>query len=137
MGGKASNTQAKVKWGSLTLPLFSNGLGIIDPKAQSKALFAKLLVRGLAPGAEPWKEILRHRANQVHLPVHGKGPSIPDINWLFVGSKLKQTKCSFWKSILGSWFNIRVGPVKSEPTSHAKVFKQPIFSNPLIFNMTS
>ncbi len=48
LGGKASNTQAKVKWDSLTLPLSSGGLGIIDPKAQFKALLAKLLVRGLA-----------------------------------------------------------------------------------------
>jgi hypothetical protein len=62
-GGKASNTRAKVKWGSLTLPLSSGGLGIIDPKAQSEALFAKLLVRGFAPGGEPWKEILRHRTD--------------------------------------------------------------------------
>jgi hypothetical protein len=52
-GGKASNTRAKVKWDYLTLPLFSSGLGIIDPKAQSEALLAKFLVRGLAPGGEP------------------------------------------------------------------------------------
>jgi hypothetical protein len=100
--GKVSNIRAKVKWDSLTLPLSSGGLRIIDPKAQFEALLAKLLVRGLAPGGEPWKEILRHRADQVHLPVHGKGPSIPDINWLFAAPKLKKLKCSFWKSILGS-----------------------------------
>jgi hypothetical protein len=60
LGGKASNTWAKVKWDSLTLSLSSGDLGIIDPKAQFEALFAKLLVRGLAPGGEPWKEILKH-----------------------------------------------------------------------------
>jgi hypothetical protein len=135
-GGKASNTQAKVKWDSLTLPLSSDGLGIINPKAQSKAFLAKLLVKGLAPGGEPWKEILRHRTDQVHLLVHGKGPSIPDINWLFIAPKLKQTKCSFWKSILGSWLNVRVGLAKFEPTSHAEVLKQPIFNNPFILNTT-
>jgi len=62
-GGKVSNTRAKVKWDSLTLPLSNGGLGIIDPKAQSEALLAKLLVRGLAPGGEPWKEILRHQVD--------------------------------------------------------------------------
>jgi hypothetical protein len=31
--GKTSNTRAKVKWDYFTLPLSSNGLGIIDPKA--------------------------------------------------------------------------------------------------------
>jgi hypothetical protein len=91
-GGKASNTRAKVKWDSFTLPLSSDDLGIINPKAQSEVLLAKLLVKGLAPGGKLWKEILRHRADQVHLPVHNKGPSIPDINWLFVAPKLKQTK---------------------------------------------
>jgi hypothetical protein len=95
LGGKASNTRAKVKWDSLTLPLSSGGLGIIDPQAQSEALLAKLLVRGLALGGEPWKEILRHRADQVHLPVHGKGPSNSDINWFFAAPKLKKLKCSF------------------------------------------
>jgi hypothetical protein len=99
-------------------------------------LLAKLLVRGLAPGGEPRKEILKHRADQVYLPVHSKGPSILDINWLFAAPKFKQTKCSFWNSILGSWLNVRVGLAKSEPASHAKVFRQPIFSNPLILNTT-
>jgi hypothetical protein len=136
MGGKASNTKAKVKWDSLTLPLSSNSLGIIDPKAQSEALLAKLLVKGLAPGGEPWKEILRHRVDKVHLPMHGRGPNILDINWPFAAPKLKQTKCSFWKSILRSWLNVRVGLTKSKPTSHAEVLRQPIFSNPLILNTT-
>jgi hypothetical protein len=93
-------------------------------------------VRGLAPGGEAWKEILRHRAYQVHLSVHGKGPNIPDINWLFAAPKLKKLKCSFWKNILGSWLNVRVSVTKSEPTSHAEVLRQPIFNNPLILNTT-
>jgi hypothetical protein len=46
-GGKATNTLPKVKWDFLTLPLSNIDLGIIDPKAQSEALFAKLLMRGL------------------------------------------------------------------------------------------
>jgi hypothetical protein len=49
LGGKASNTRAKVKWDSLTLPLFNGGLGIIDPKAQSEALLVKLLVKRTCP----------------------------------------------------------------------------------------
>jgi hypothetical protein len=32
------------------------------------------------PGGEPWKELLRHMANQVRLPVHDLGPSTQDIN---------------------------------------------------------
>ncbi len=64
------------------------------------------------------------------------GPNIPNINMLFVAPKLKRTKCSFWKSILGSWFNVRVGLAKFEPASYAEVLRQPIFNNPLILNTT-
>jgi len=62
-GGKAAPSGAKVKWDTLTLPIAKGGLGIIDPKTQLEALFAKLLVRGLAPGGEPWKELIRHHAD--------------------------------------------------------------------------
>jgi hypothetical protein len=50
---KATNARAKVKWETLVLPTSQGGLGIIDPKTQSEALLAKLLIRGLAPGGEP------------------------------------------------------------------------------------
>jgi len=49
-GGKASNARAKVKWDTLALSTTKGGLGIIDPKTQSEALLAKLLIKGLAPG---------------------------------------------------------------------------------------
>jgi hypothetical protein len=124
--GKASNARAKVKWETLTLPTSQGGLGIIDPKAQSEALLAKLLVRGLAPGGEPWKDLLRHRANQVKLLVHGLGPPTKDINWLFAATKLKRPS-TFWMSV-------RPALAKSEPTNSAEALKQPIFGNPLITN---
>jgi hypothetical protein len=107
---------------------------VIDPKAQSEALLAKLLVRGLSPGAEPWKEILRYRADQIQLPVHGKGPRNHDINWLFATPKFQKITPSFWKSILGTWMNVRTGLEKTKPMSQAKDLRQPIFSNPLITN---
>jgi hypothetical protein len=62
-GGKAALARAKVKWDTLMLPTTQGGLGIIDPKAQSKAFLAKLLIRGLAPGGEPWKKLIRHKAD--------------------------------------------------------------------------
>jgi hypothetical protein len=70
--GKDAPAHAKVKWDTLVLPTFQGGLGIIDPKSQSEALLAKILVRSLAPGGEPWKELIRHKADQVRFPVHGK-----------------------------------------------------------------
>jgi len=62
-GGKDAPARAKVKWETLILPATQGGLGIINPKAQYKALLAKLLIRGLSPGGEPWKEIIRSKVD--------------------------------------------------------------------------
>jgi hypothetical protein len=135
--GKATNARAKVKWETLVLPTSQGGIGIIDPKTQSEALLAKLLIMGLEPGGEPWKELLRHKANQVMLPVHGLGPATQDINWLFAAKKLKRPPTSLWKSILSAWMNVRSGLSKMEPTNAAEVLRQPVFGNPLITNQDS
>ena len=130
--GKASNARAKVKWETLVLPTAQGGLGIIDPKAQSEALLAKLFIKGLAPGREPWKELLRHRANQVKLPVHDLGPSTQDINWMFATTKLKRPPTSLWKSILHAWMSVRSGLCKSEPTNLAEILRQPVLGTLLL-----
>jgi hypothetical protein len=132
--GKATNARAKVKWETLVLPTSQGGLGIIDPKNQSKALLAKLLIRGLEPGGEPWKELLSHKANRVMLPMHGLGPVTQDINWLFAATKLKRPPTFLWKSIFGAWMNVRPSLSKSGPTNATEVLRQPVFSNPLITN---
>ncbi len=133
-GGKDAPARAKVRWDTLVLPASQGGLGIIDPKSQSEALLAKLLIRGLAPGGEPWKELIRRYADQVRLPIRGKGPPTPDINWLFAAPKLKRPGPSMWKSILGSWLSVRPGLTKSNPTSAAEILRQPIFGNPSVLN---
>jgi hypothetical protein len=101
-GGKDAPARAKVKWDTLALPTAQGGLGVTNPKSQSEALLVKLLVRGLAPGGEPWKKLMRHKADQTRLPVHGKGPSNPDFNWLLTARKLKRLQCSMWKNIVGA-----------------------------------
>jgi hypothetical protein len=133
-GGKDAPTRAKVKWETLTLPAVQGGLGIIDPKAQSEALLPKLLIRGLAPGGEPWKELIRNKVDQIRLPVHSKGPDIPDVNWIFAAPKLKIIQCSMWKSIIGAWMKVRPGLTKADPTNTAEILRQPIFGNPLVLN---
>jgi hypothetical protein len=134
-GGKAAPTRAKVKCDTLTLPIAKGGLGIIDPKSQSEALLANLLVRGLAPGGEPWKELIRHHADQTRLPVHEKGPDTTNIHWIFAAPTLKRVPCSMWKSILGAWMSIRPSLAKREPSNLAELMKQPIFSNPSLTNV--
>jgi hypothetical protein len=133
-GGKATTTRAKVKWDTFILPTSKGGFGIIDPKTQSEALLAKLLIRGLAPRGEPWKELLRHKADAVKLPIHSLGPSTQDIHWIFSAPKLKRPPCSLWKSILRAWMSVKQGLSKSKPTNPAEWLRQPVFANPTITN---
>jgi len=133
-GSKEAPTCAKVRWDTLTLPTSQGGLSVTNSKAQSEALLAKLFIRGLAPNGEPWKELMRHNADQTKLPIHGKGPSNPNLNWLLATPKLKRLKCSMWKSIVGTWLNVRPGLIKFNPTNSDEVLKQPLFGNPSILN---
>jgi hypothetical protein len=55
------SVKAKVAWSVITLPTSQEGLGIIDPVDQSKALSTKLVVRSLQPCEEPWKLLLKRR----------------------------------------------------------------------------
>jgi hypothetical protein len=80
---------------------------------------------------------MRHKADQVRLPVHGLGPNTQDINWLFSAPKLKRPLCSSWKSILGAWLSMRPGLCKSEPTNTMELLRQPVFKNPFITNVES
>jgi hypothetical protein len=118
----------------LALPIALGGLGVTDPKSQFEALLAKLFVRGLAPGREPWKELVRHKIDQTKLPVHGKGPNNPDFNWLLAAPKLKRLQCSMWKSIIGAWLNVRSSFTTSDPTTAAETLRQPLFGNPSILS---
>ncbi len=89
-GGKDAPARAKVKWDTLALPTAQGGLEVTDPKSQSEALLAKLFVRGLTPGDEPWKELVRHKADHTRLLIHDKGPTNPNFNWLLAAPKLKR-----------------------------------------------
>jgi len=133
-GGKDAPARAKVRWDTVVLPTALGGLGVTDPKFQSEALLAKLFIRGLTPGGEPWKELVRHKADQTKLPIHSKGPSNADFNWLFAAPKLKRLQNSMWRSIVEAWLNVRPGLSKKEPSSVVEVLRQPIFGNPSILS---
>ena len=47
------------------------GLGLIDPLTQSRALLAKMVVRGLLPSKECWKVLLRNKL-QAGTPKYGR-----------------------------------------------------------------
>jgi hypothetical protein len=133
-GGKDATARAKVKWETLALPIAQGGLGVTDPKSQSKVLLAKLFVKGLATGGEPWKELVWHKADQTRLPVHGKGPNNPDFNWFLAAPKLKRLQCSMWNNIIGAWLNVRLGLTKSDLTTAAETLRHPLFGNPSILS---
>ena len=57
-GNDGSHARAKVSWSTTVKPLDQGGLGIVDPLQQFKSLIAKLVIRGLLPGSEPWKQLL-------------------------------------------------------------------------------
>jgi hypothetical protein len=133
-GSKDAPAHAKIKWDTLALPTTQGGLGIIDPKTQSEALLAKLLVKSLVPGGEPWKELVKHKADQIRLPVHDKGPNTPNINWLFAAPKLNRIQCSMWKNIIGVWLNVRPGLTKADPTNAVETLRNPLFGNLSILN---
>ncbi|MCO5570594.1 hypothetical protein L7F22_024319 [Adiantum nelumboides] len=50
------DTRPRVCWRAVILPRQAGNLGIVDPEMQSAALPSKLIVRGLYPGEEPWKQ---------------------------------------------------------------------------------
>jgi hypothetical protein len=133
-GGKDAPARAKVKWDMPALPTAQGGLGVTNPKSQSEALLAKIFIRGLTPDGEPWKELVRHKADQTKLPVHGKGPNTPDFNWLLAAPKLKRLQCSMWKSIVGAWLKVKSGLTKTDPTTTAEILRQPLFGNLSILN---
>ena len=58
-GGDGSFARAKAAWSTQILPNAKGGLGLIDPETQSISLLGKLMVRGLLPGNELWKERLK------------------------------------------------------------------------------
>lgn len=51
----------RMKWNACLLPHMEGGINLIDPYLQTQALLTKLMVRGLAPGNESWKKLMRHR----------------------------------------------------------------------------
>ncbi|CAK9872041.1 unnamed protein product [Sphagnum jensenii] len=120
--------------GHTSAPNLSWWVGDHRPKDPIGGLVGQAASQRPSPGGEPWKEFIRHKADQIRLPMHGKGPNTLDINWLFAAPKLKRIRHSMWKNIVGSWLKMRSGLVKADPTSSVETLRQPLFGNPSILN---
>ena len=74
------DTRPRVAWCTIILPREEGGLGIIDPEMQSFTLLSKLIVWGLFPCDEPWKEFLYFALSRC-VPLSGcmdvEGPWVP------------------------------------------------------------
>ena len=64
-GGEGGYARAKVAWTTIILPKSQGGLGLIDLESQSKAMLAKIIVRGQLPGSEIWKLLLKSRLEEM------------------------------------------------------------------------
>jgi hypothetical protein len=84
-GTITSRARAKVSWDTAIRPLSQGGIKIFDPKTQARALLDKLVTRGLAPGGDPWKLVIRHRLSDTQLQHYISWPH--SAHWL-IGTKL-------------------------------------------------
>ena len=109
--GRVGNSTTKVAWAVIIQPRNVGGLGIVDPINQSRALLGKLVVRGLLPGNELLKILLKERIAGCYL-VMGQ-PWKRDIHWIFQSEQ--HFRCSriwedsFINGIWHAWYRIRVG----------------------------
>ena len=127
---KESFARARVKWATSVLPIVRGGVKIIDPQWQASALLVKLLVRGMSPGYEPWKTLVRYRISQTRQSRKGRWPT--NANWLMNNHHPAQQGSSMWKGVMKAWNSIQSGLEQQPPTSWAEIMRQPLFGNRLL-----
>lgn len=121
---------AKVAWDTAIIPTIKGGLKIFDPLAQARALMAKMLTRGLAPGSEPWKTLIQHRLRQLQYRRDGDWGSSE--LWLFTADKVKPQGFSLWRAIWAAWLAVRGGARRSKTTTRDEKLRQHLYLNPEI-----
>ena len=113
-----SDVRAKVSWKVITTPKDEGGLGLIDPLLQCKALVGKFIIRGLLPGGEPWKKILRQRMVKV-VPSTG-GNWKDSIRWWFLRDFNHSIDIfrhdKFFRGIMKAWWDLKQYLVQSPPS---------------------
>lgn len=129
-GRTAGQPRAKVAWQQAILPLDKGGLKILDPGLQASALLVKLLVRGLTPGWEPWKDFILHRVEGCQQSKGGQWHK--NSQWLMTADKLVNQNSAFWMGTWQSWKGIRQGIKQNPPQHWAEIVRQPLFGNNLI-----
>lgn len=125
-------TRAKIKWDIVILPMVEGGVKIIDPQLQSAALLTKLVARGLKPGFEPWKTLLRQFVSNMKLTGNQRWPASQQ--WLMNATRAPVNASPLWHVIFEAFKVTRQGLVQGNPSHPKEVLRQPLFGNGLIRN---
>ena len=126
------NTSARVKWDTAVLPIVRGGVKILDPQWQTSALLVKLLIRGLSPGYEPWKVLVRFRVRQTKQSRRGRWPA--HANWIMNSRILVKQGSTMWQGVMKVWHTLQSGLEQHDPTSLDEILRQPLFGNRMLTN---
>ena len=115
------------------MPKCKGGLGVIDPQDQSKASLVKLMIRGLLPGNEIWKTLLKNRLQDGGPSTGGLWPM--EIRWKFVDGikwvSSKKWEDRFFNSLFQAWKQMRSGLLYKKIQGVEELHRQPLMWNPL------
>ena len=87
---KERRTRARVVWDSAISPIMQGGIKVIDSVAQTQALLAKFMVRGLQEGAGSWRILLQNRVDTLRPVGANNWPA--GRNWLMSANKIKKAE---------------------------------------------
>jgi hypothetical protein len=131
-GKNITSTRARVKWDTTVLPIVRGGIKILDPQWQASTLLVKLLIRGLSIGYEPWKTLVEFRVAQTKHSRNGRWPS--HANWIMNSRNLVKQRSPMWQGVMRAWSTLQSGIEQQDPSSWAKIARQPLFGNKYLTN---
>jgi len=118
-------------WNACIRPLSERGVKLLDPQIQTQALLAKMVVRGLTPGNEPWKALLRYKIRIGRPLGDAKWPESP--NWLFYSKGVRKNNHStLVDACIKAFISVRGNLTTVEPGEAEGKLRQQLFGNPLI-----
>ncbi|MCO5574788.1 hypothetical protein L7F22_028580 [Adiantum nelumboides] len=128
------DTRPCVCWRTVILPRQERDLGIIDPEMQSAVLLSKLIVCGLYPEEEPWKQFMLHGLSRCVSSsgcMDAAGPWRPWIGYIFTTQSTLRTQhlSPFMYSIFRVWLTMRRGLIRQASSYQEEIERQPLVWN--------
>lgn len=99
----------------------------------NKSLLAKLIVRGLTPGLEPWKILLRHRLETTRAKHYGTWH--PSAHWIMDNKPVITTGSQLWKSTFTAWQSIMSSLTPLAPQHRDEILREPLYGNPRLVDV--